>query len=67
MAPRDVIENPPWQNDDLGQPIPASPHAVSVAMPLWRHVVGYEEKDPQVVSRLRGGYPRFLIHPVVQE
>src|SRR5262249_25703394 len=51
----------------LGQPIPCSQHAVSVALPHWRDVVGYEEKSPVVMSRLSSGYPRFVIHPLVQE
>jgi cystathionine gamma-synthase len=42
-------------------------HAVSVALPRWRDVVGYEEKFPEVTARLTSGYPRFVIHPVIQE
>jgi len=42
-------------------------HAVSVALPLWEHVVGYEEGDPCVVSRMQTGYPRFLVHDMVRE
>jgi cystathionine gamma-synthase len=38
-----------------------------MALPLWRHVVGYEEKQPEVMSHLRSGYPRFVIHPLIQE
>jgi len=38
-----------------------------MALPRWADVVGYEEKAPEVVSKLRGGYPRFVIHPLVQE
>ncbi|HWQ91817.1 MAG TPA: PLP-dependent transferase [Clostridia bacterium] len=57
---------PLWQAGDLGKPIPASTHAVSVALPHWDHVVGYEEKTPAVMSRLSSGYPRFVIHPLVE-
>ena len=64
---RDLLEQPVWQADELGQPIPASPHAVSVALPRWQDVVGYEEKTPAVMARLHGGYPRFVIHPIVKE
>jgi cystathionine gamma-synthase len=35
-------------------------------MPLWDHVIGYEERRPDVMERLACGYPRFLIHPEVQ-
>lgn len=61
------MDNPPWQAEALGQPIPASAHAVSMALPRWQDVVGYEEKRPAVVRRLSSGYPRFLIHPLVVE
>ena len=53
--------------EDLGGPIPDSHHAVSVSLPLWQHVIGYEELDPQVVDRLQCGYPRFFLHPDVVE
>lgn len=64
--PRDLLTHPLWREEDLGAPVPDSPHATSVAMPLWQHVIGYEEKWPEVVSRLRAGYPRFAIHPSVR-
>ena len=38
-----------------------------MALPHWQDVVGYEEKRPEVMGRLKCGYPRFLIHPLVQE
>jgi hypothetical protein len=38
-----------------------------VALPLWRHVVGYEEGCPLVTSRLSLGYPRFVYHPYVRQ
>ena len=56
-----------WRPEDLGRPIPASPHAVSVALPRWQDVVGYEEKKPEVVERLSSGYPRFVVHMRVKE
>jgi hypothetical protein len=52
---------------ELGRPIPDSPHAVSVALPHWQDVIGYEEKRPEVMHKLASGYPRFLIHPLVLE
>jgi cystathionine gamma-synthase len=61
------MQEPIWQGDDLGRPIPSSPHAVSVALPRWQDVVGYEEKKPEVVDALASGYPRFFIHKEVQE
>jgi cystathionine gamma-synthase len=47
----------------LGTPIPDSPHAVSCSLPTMAAVRGYEEKDPEVTSRLQAGYPRFVVHP----
>lgn len=54
-----------WHGDEMGLPLPDSPHAVSVALPRWQDVIGYEEKRPETVSRMRSGYPRFLVHPYV--
>jgi cystathionine gamma-synthase len=67
MTARDVSQDPVWRGEELGRPIPASPHAVSVALPRWQDVVGYEEKRPEVVNALTSGYPRFFIHAEVQE
>ncbi|MCC6882151.1 MAG: PLP-dependent transferase [Verrucomicrobiales bacterium] len=64
--PVDLVHHPRWQEEDLGLPLPDSPHAVSVAMPLWEHVVAYEENDPRVTSRFQSGYPRFFLQPVVR-
>ncbi|MDD5351130.1 MAG: PLP-dependent transferase [Chthoniobacteraceae bacterium] len=61
-----LFANPPWRGADLGRPLPESVHAVSVALPRWRDVVGYEEKDPAVLTRLACGYPRFVIHSLVR-
>lgn len=66
MNPRDLFQQPVWQPEELGRPIPDSIHAVSVALPRWQDVVGYEEKQSDVLNRLEGGYPRFVIHPLVE-
>jgi cystathionine gamma-synthase len=63
----ELLHRPLWQARDLGLPIPASTHAVSVALPRWQDVVGYEEKRPEVINLLSMGYPRFVVHPLVQE
>src|SRR5580704_15822571 len=47
----------------LGQPIPASPHAVSCSLPTMRAVRGYEEKDAAITAQMSSGYPRFVVHP----
>jgi len=67
MSVETLLRQPLWQGEHLGRPIPDSPHAVSVALPRWQDVVGYEEKRPEVMARLHCGYPRFVIHPLVQE
>ncbi|MDX1921418.1 MAG: PLP-dependent transferase [Candidatus Caenarcaniphilales bacterium] len=63
----ELLKNPLWQAQDLGKPLPNSRHAVSVCLPTWADVVGYEEKDERVLSKLQLGYPRFVIHPLVRE
>jgi cystathionine gamma-synthase len=53
--------------EPLGRPIPDSRHAVSMSLPRWKDVVGYEEKKPEVMRHLTNGYPRFVLHPLVLE
>ena len=67
MKTYESLQRPVWKAEDLGHAIPASTHAVSVALPRWQDVVGYEEKKPEVLARLSSGYPRFVIHALVQE
>ncbi len=67
MNPSDLLTAPLWREGDLGRPLPPSAHAVSVALPRWQDVVGYEEKRPEVLQHLRQGYPRFVIHPLVAQ
>ena len=62
---RNLLTNPLWRPEDLGTPIPPTPYAVSVCLPTWKSVIGYEEKDPGVINKLQSGYPRFFIHPTV--
>lgn len=51
----------------LGEPLPDSAHAVSVALPRWKDVVGYENEKPDVMKHIKTGYPRFVVHPFVKE
>ncbi|MHB8736285.1 MAG: hypothetical protein ACYC6M_13370, partial [Terriglobales bacterium] len=67
MSQRDLLTDPLWTPDTLGRPVPDSVHAVSVSMPRWQDVVDYEEKRPAALQRLASGYPRFLIHPLVEQ
>jgi len=64
---RDPFTEPFCRPEDLGKPLPDSEHAVSVCLPRWRDVVGYEEGDPAVLDTFECGYPRFLPHPLVAE
>ena len=63
---RDLAANPAWQEQDLGQPLPDSPHACSVCLPTWDSVIGYEEGRDKILKRMRVGYPRFFKHPTVE-
>jgi len=67
MAVRDPFTEPFCGADDLGRAIPESGHAVSVCLPRWEHVIGYEEGDEDVVDAFECGYPRFVPHPFVAE
>ena len=67
MSPRNLLIDPAWQGSDLGHPLPDSPHAVSVALPRWRDVIAYEEKDPACRDALKTIYPRFGMHPLIQQ
>ena len=48
-------------------PIPDSAHAVSVCLPTWADVVGYEEKDGRILAKMQTGYPRFFLHPLINQ
>ena len=63
---RNLSTNPAWEEKDLGQPLPDSPHACSVCLPTWDSIVGYEEGREKIMKRLRVGYPRFFKHPTVE-
>ena len=51
----------------LGDPIPATPHALSVSLPTWQDNVYWAEGDPKVVDKMTTGYPRFFIHRDIQK
>ncbi len=67
MKKRNLQTNPCWSAKDLGEPLPLSPHAVSVALPRWQDVVDYENKDPGCLSSLKAIYPRFGFNPLIAE
>ncbi|KAH8688887.1 putative cystathionine gamma-synthase [Talaromyces proteolyticus] len=45
---------------------PNTDHAVSVSLPTWKSNIGYEEGADWVMSRMKCGYPRFFVHPLIQ-
>ncbi|CAG7938046.1 unnamed protein product [Penicillium nalgiovense] len=52
----------------LGGPVPPNTdHAVSVSLPSWRENIGYEEGEDWVISKMKCGYPRFFVHPIIQK
>ena len=67
LSSRDVLTDPPWRAEDLGFPLPDSPYAVSVSLPNWHHVIGYEEGDQNILNCLRTGYPRFFVPRTIKE
>lgn len=67
MTKRDPFTDPFCEADDLGLAIPDNDHAVSVCLPTWQDVIGYEEQDSRVLDELECGYPRFVEHPLVAE
>ncbi|EOD48162.1 Cystathionine gamma-synthase [Neofusicoccum parvum] len=49
--------------NECGETIPPlTAHAVSVSLPTWDDNVGYEEGRPDVVGKMKTGYPRFFVH-----
>ena len=65
MTTRNLLTDPCWESKDLGEALPSSPHAVSVALPQWKDVIAYEEKDPKCMNSLKAIYPRFGFNPLV--
>ncbi len=46
----------------LGCRIPDKLHAVSVSIPSLSDVIGYEERNPEILAQMNSGYPRFVKH-----
>lgn len=65
--PADILTSPRSQAGQLGLPIPDDAHAVSVCLPTWSDIVGYEENDDRVISQLQAAYPRFGFHPLIKK
>ena len=65
MIDHPLMQMPLHKPEDLGKPIPNSMHAVSMCLPTWENIVGYEENIPTTMNEIKLGYPRFLIHPYI--
>ncbi len=66
MIGQELLKAPLWEAKHLGQAIPNSPHAVSVALPRWSDVIAYEENEPTCINALQSVYPRFGLNPLVK-
>jgi len=42
-------------------------HAVSVSMPTIQDVIDYEEQTPEILEKIKSGYPRFILHPYLKQ
>jgi len=51
----------------LGEVLPSHPHGTVVSLPTLADVDAYERKDARVWSRIRAGYPRFVLNALVAE
>lgn len=49
----------------LGDVLPSYPHGTVLSLPTMADVVGYERRAPATWSRIRAGYPRFVLHALV--
>lgn len=49
----------------LGTVLPSHPHGTVVSLPTLADVDGYERHAPSVWSRIRAGYPRFVLNELV--
>ena len=64
---RNILKDPIWEKAELGLPLPDSLHAVSFALPTWKDVIDYEEKEPRCINSLRTIYPRFGLNPLLKD
>ncbi|MEO0797036.1 MAG: PLP-dependent transferase [Verrucomicrobiota bacterium] len=53
------------QHHPLGATVPQTVHAVCCSLPTMRDVIGYEEKHPETVAKVKYAYPRFVFHDYV--
>ncbi|KAF5674881.1 O-succinylhomoserine (thiol)-lyase [Fusarium heterosporum] len=50
----------------IGSPLPpGDKHAVSVYIPNWKDAVAWARRDPELITQLKTGYPRFFVPLIV--
>ncbi len=53
---------------ECGETLPVdNVHAVSVSMPKIQDVIDYEEEKPEILEKIKSGYPRFILHPYLKK
>ncbi|WP_072681231.1 PLP-dependent transferase [Arcobacter sp. LA11] len=53
---------------ECGETLPINNvHAVSVSMPTIQDVIDYEEQTPEILEKIKSGYPRFILHPYLKQ
>ena len=53
---------------ECGETLPVkNVHAVSVSMPTIQDVIDYEEQTPEILEKIKSGYPRFILHPYLKQ
>ncbi|CCE92814.1 cystathionine gamma-synthase TDEL_0E05710 [Torulaspora delbrueckii] len=53
---------------EFGKPLPSNlDYAVSFGIPTWDSAIGYVEKNPDVISKMDTGYPRYFPQPPIQK
>jgi len=57
----------PLRQYPLGTMIPDTVHAVCCSLPTLEDVIGYEEKRPETLAKVTCGYPRFVLHRLVEQ
>lgn len=67
MNADDLLSNPLYNKENLGNPIPNDDHAVSMCLPEWEHIIDYEERKNYIMESIHHGYPRFVYHPLVEQ
>lgn len=62
------MSNSYFNHIECGETLPIkNVHAVSVSMPKIQDVIDYEEQTPEILEKIKSGYPRFVLHPYLKQ